>query len=66
LLSGLMLLIGKFVPLALTILAAMISNILTFHILIDPAGIGPGIFVALLWAFLVWRYRENFAGLLRP
>lgn len=66
LLSGLLLLIGKFVPLALTILAAMIFNILTFHILIDPAGIGPGIFVALLWAFLVWRYRENFAGLLQP
>ena len=66
LLSGLLLLIGKFVPLALTILAAMIFNILTFHILMDPAGIGPGIVVALLWAFLVWQYRERFEGVLRP
>src|SRR5881409_4424302 len=31
LLSGLLLLIGRFVPLALTILAAMIFNILVFH-----------------------------------
>lgn len=66
LLSGLLLLIGKFVPLALIMLAAMIFNILTFHILIDPAGIGPGLFVAGLWAFLAWRYRERFAGILQP
>ena len=66
LLSGLLLLIGRFVPLALTILAAMIFNILTFHILMDPAGIGPGIVVALLEIFLLWRYRENFARILKP
>src|SRR5215470_16779308 len=65
LLSGLLLLIGRFVPLALTILGAMIFNILTFHILMDPAGIGPGIVVTLLWAFLVWNYRDRFAGILR-
>ena len=66
LLAGLLLLIGRFVPLGLTILAAMIFNILTFHILMDPAGIGPGIVVALLWTFLFWQYRESFAGILRP
>ena len=66
LLSGLLLLSGRFVPLALIILAAVIFNILTFHILMNPAGIGPGVVAALLELFLLWRYREAFAGILRP
>lgn len=66
LLCGLLLVIGRFVPLALTILAGIIFNILVFHILLDPAGIGPGIVVALLWLFLVWQYRDRFAGILSP
>lgn len=66
LVSGIMLLIGRFVPLGLTLLGAMIFNILTFHILMDPNGIAPGIIVTLLWAFLFWRYRERFAGILQP
>jgi putative oxidoreductase len=65
-LSGLLLLIGRFVPLALTILAAIIFNILVFHITMDPAGIGPGIIATVLWAFLFWQYRERFQGILRP
>jgi uncharacterized membrane protein YphA (DoxX/SURF4 family) len=63
LLSGLLLLIGRFVPLALTMLAGMIFNILVIHILMAPAGIGPGIVVALLEIFLVWNYRDRFAGI---
>ena len=67
LLSGLLLLIGRFVPLALTILAAMIFNIWTFHILMDPKGLVPmAIVAAALELFLVWRYRNAFAGILRP
>jgi putative oxidoreductase len=65
-LSGLLLLIGKFVPFGLTILAAIIFNIWVFHILMAPEGFPPAIIVTLLWAFLVWRYRESFAGILRP
>jgi len=66
LLSGLLLLIGRFVPLGLTILAAIIFNIWTFHLLMAPAGLGPAVVATLLWAFLVWSYRERFVGLLRP
>jgi len=67
LLSGLLLLIGRFVPVALTILAAMIFNIWTFHILMDPKGLVPmGIVIAALELFLVWRYREAFIPLLKP
>jgi len=66
LLSGLLLLIGKFVPLGLTVLGAIIFNIWVFHILMAPDGFPPAIIVTLLWAFLVWQYRERFAGILRP
>ncbi len=66
LLSGLMLLSGRFVPLGLTILGAILFNILAFHILMEPSGIWPGVMVTLLWLFLISRYRERFAGILRP
>lgn len=66
LIAGLLLLIGRFVPLALTILAAMIFNIWTFHLLLAPEGFTPGIVVTILEVFLLWQYRAAFAGILRP
>jgi uncharacterized membrane protein YphA (DoxX/SURF4 family) len=66
LLSGLLLLIGRFVPLALTVLAAIIFNILVFHILMAPEGLPIAIVVAVLDVFLIWAYRDRFAGILRP
>lgn len=66
LVSGVLLLIGRFVPLALTMLAGMIFNILVFHILMAPPTIAPGIVVAILEIFLVWSYRDRFAGILSP
>ncbi len=64
--GGLLLLIGKFVPLGLTILGAIIVNIWIFHILMAPEGLPPGIVVAILELFLVWRYRDAFKGIVRP
>lgn len=63
--GGLLLLIGRRVPLGLTLLGPVIVNILCFHILMEPAGLPMAIIVALLALFLVWRYRENFAGLVK-
>ena len=63
--GGLLLLIGRFVPLGLTILGAIIVNILVFHALMAPKDFGPGIVVAVLELFLVWSYRDSFAGLFR-
>lgn len=65
-LSGLMLLSGKFVPLGLTILAGILFNIWAFHLLMEPASIVPGAVATLLWTVVFWRYRESFAGILRP
>ncbi len=65
-LGGLLLLIGRFVPLGLTILGAIIFNILVFHILMAPEGLLMGLIVTAFELFLVWQYRAAFAGLLRP
>ena len=64
-LGGLLLLVGRFVPLGLTILGAIIFNILVFHALMAPESFGPGLVVTALELFLVWRYRDAFAGLLQ-
>jgi putative oxidoreductase len=66
--GGLLLLIGRFVPLGLTILCAIIVNIWAFHILMapEPAGMVPAIVVTILELFLLWSYRDRFAGILRP
>jgi len=64
--GGLLLLIGRFVPLGLTILGAIIVNIWLFHILMAPEGLPPAIVITILELFLVWQYREAFAGIARP
>jgi putative oxidoreductase len=61
--AGLLLLSGFFVPLALTLLAAELYNILAFHLTLSP-GIGPAIFAAILWVLVFLQYRESFRGIL--
>jgi len=62
----LLLLIVRFVPRALIILAAIIFNLLVFHALMAPEGFPPALVFTALELFLVWRYREAFAPLLKP
>ncbi len=64
--GGLLLLIGRFVPLGLTILGAIIVNIWAFHLLMAPEGLPPAVVVTVFELFLVWSYRDRFAGILRP
>ena len=64
--GGLLLLIGWFVPLGLTLLGPVIVNILLYDILLDRTGLPMGIVIAVLALFLVFRYRSAFAGLVRP
>ena len=62
-LSGVLLLVGRFVPLALTMLGPVIVNILIFHFLIAHGGAAPGLVVAALELFLLFSYRRSFLGL---
>ena len=61
--SAVLLLVNRYVPFALTILAPVIVNILSFHIFLFPTGMLPGVVCALLWIFLFVHYRRHFAGI---
>jgi hypothetical protein len=64
--GGLLLLIGRYVALGLTLLGPVIVNVLLFHIFLQPEGLPMALFVAVLALFLLWRYRSHFAGLVKP
>jgi hypothetical protein len=61
LICGALLLVNRYVPLALTILAPIIVNILMFHILLPPVGWQPGVLAAILWISLFIHYRKYFS-----
>ena len=64
LIGGLLLLSGYFVPLALTLLAAELYNILAFHLTLAPASIAPALLAAVLWGLTFLQYRTSFKDLL--
>ena len=61
--GGLLLLVGRFVPLGLTILAPILVNILCFHLFFGVPGIAVGIVCMVLELFLIFAYRLSFRGL---
>ena len=61
--SGVLLLINRYVALGLTLLGPVLVNILLFHIFMAPSSIGMGVFVTLLWFIVFWQHRVAFAGL---
>ena len=62
-LGGLLLLVNRFVPLALVILGPVIVNIFFFHTLMAPAGIPLAVLVVILWVIVAVRNKQHFAGL---
>lgn len=65
LLCGVLFLVNRYVPLALTFIGPVIFNVLLFHILMNPSGIGPGALVTVCWFLVFYRYRSAFDGILR-
>ncbi|HEX3771259.1 MAG TPA: DoxX family protein [Polyangiaceae bacterium] len=61
-LMGLLLLASRFVPLALTILAPIVLNILAFHAFMAPSGVPLAVVVLVLEVYLAWSYRGVFAA----
>jgi uncharacterized membrane protein YphA (DoxX/SURF4 family) len=61
--AGILLLSNRFVPLALTVLAPIVVNIVAFHVLLAPS---PGMVALLLGAeiYLAWVYRGAFRSVL--
>src|SRR5881397_3413702 len=64
--GGLLLLIGRYVPLGLTLLGPVIVNILLYHIFLEPSGLPLALVVSALALFLLWAHRAAFAGLVKP
>ena len=65
LLVGVLLLLNRFVPLALTLLAPIIVGIVTFHLFLEPKGTGIAIAVLVMELYLAWAYRSAFRPMLR-
>lgn len=63
---GLLLLLNRFVPLALAILAPIVINIVAFHVFLDrdPKNLILPIVLAALEVYLAWAYRDSFRPML--
>jgi len=61
--SAILFLVNRYVPLALVLLGPVLVNILLFHILMAPQGIGMGAFATLLWLLVAYRVRSAFRGI---
>ncbi len=64
LVSGLALLFNRYVPLALTISAAVLANILAFHLTMMPLGIVPGLLLTVCWVLIALSQRARLEPLL--
>ena len=61
---GVLLLAGRFVPLALALLAPVVVNIVFFHAFLAPSGIALPLVVLVLEIFLAWSYRDVYRPML--
>ena len=61
--GGVLLLVNRYVPLALTLLGPVIANIFLYHLLMDRSGLPIAIAVVALWGILAFRHRQYFSGL---
>ena len=65
LVAGLLLLGNRFVPLALSVLAPIVVNIVAFHLFLAPSELGLALAVLAAEVTLAWSRRAAFAPMLR-
>ena len=61
---GALLVVNRFVPLALALIAPFIVNSMAFHVFLEPSGLPMAGGVAVLEIYLAWAYRESFRPML--
>jgi putative oxidoreductase len=61
--GGVLLLVNRFVPLALVLLGPVIVNIFFFHALMAPEGLPLAVVVVVLWCILAIRYKQYLTGI---
>lgn len=60
--GGLLLLLNRFVPLALVLLGPVIVNIICYHVFLNPSGAPLAAVVTVLWLIVFYGKREYFSG----
>ncbi len=66
LIAGVLLLVNRYVPLALVTLAAVLANILTFHLTMALGGIFPALVLTGCWFVVAYGHRATLLPLLAP
>jgi uncharacterized membrane protein YphA (DoxX/SURF4 family) len=64
LIVGVLLLINRFVPLALALLAPFLVNSVAFHLFLEPSGLPMALIFTALEVYLAWAYRNAFRPML--
>jgi len=61
--GGVLLLVNRFVLLALVLLGPVIVNIICYHVFLNPSGAAPAAVVTVLWLILFYGKRQHFSGI---
>jgi len=61
--GGALLLVNRYVPLGLVLLGPVIVNILLYHLLLNPVGMGMAVLVTALWFIVFYWHRAAFGGI---
>ena len=61
--GGALLLVNRYVALGLVLLGPVIVNILLYHLLLNPVGMGMAVLVTALWFIVFYAHRAAFAGI---
>ena len=65
LIPAILLLLNRYVPLALTLLGPIVVNILFFHLLMAPSGLPMAFIVTIFWVLTAVSVRSAFRALFR-
>ena len=61
--GGVLLLVNRFVPLALVLLGPVIVNILLYHVFLNRSGAQLAILGTILWFIVFYGHRQYFSGI---
>ena len=61
--GGLLLLVNRFVPLALVLLGPVIVNIICYHVFLNHSGATLAAVVTILWLTVFYGKRQYFSGI---
>ena len=61
--GGALLIVNRFVPLALVLLGPVIVNILCYHVFLNPSGAVLAAVVTVLWLIVFYGKRQYFSGI---